>query len=140
MMTVASDLLGQLTVDPETVIQFPNGLLGFPECRAFVLLSTEREHVYWLQSVDYAALAFLMVDPFVFFEGYTVDLASTDLRDRAGAPEDLTVLSIVTLPGQKGERPTANLQGAVVMDHRRHEAHQVILQDSKYGIREPFAL
>ncbi len=139
-MTVASDLLGQLTVDANAVINFPEGLLGFPECRSFVLLPSERENLYWLQSVDYAALAFLMIDPFVFFEGYAVDLAATDLRRADLAPENVTVLGIVTLPQDRAGRPTVNLQGPVVINHRAADGHQVILSDGKYGIREEFDL
>jgi flagellar assembly factor FliW len=139
-MTVASDLLGPLTVDANAVIQFSKGLLGFPECRSFVLLPSEREHLYWLQSVDYAALAFLMIDPFVFFEGYTIDLTSTELGRVALSPDQVTVLSMVTLPRQREGRPTANLQGPIVINHGSGDASQVVLSDGKYGIREAFDL
>jgi len=139
-MTVASDLLGHLTVEPSTVIRFPTGLLGFPEARSFVLLPSEREHIYWLQSIDYASLAFLMVDPFVFFDGYTVDLAATDLGNQTAAPEDLTVLAMVTLPPKRDLSPTANLQGPIIINHRQGYANQAILSDGKYGIREAFSL
>ncbi len=137
-ITIASDILGTLTVEQSTVLTFPRGLLGFPECRSFVLLPSERTHVYWLQSVDYSSLAFLLVDPFVFFEGYTLDLGATDLH--AAAPDEVSVLAIVTLPGGPGELPTANLQGPVVIHTRLGEGCQVVLAESSYGIRESFKL
>jgi flagellar assembly factor FliW len=139
-VTITSDLLGTLTVDPSMVLTFPKGLLGFPECRSFVLLPSEREHVYWLQSVDYSSLAFLMIDPFVFFDGYTVDLAAADLSRSTTSPDDVTVLAIVTLPQPGSDTPTANLQGPVVIDARHGEGHQVVISDSRYGIRESFSL
>lgn len=138
--TVASDLLGPLSVESSAVLTFPKGILGFPECREFVLLPSEREHVYWLQSVEYSSLAFLLVDPFVFFDGYTVDLAATELARQPSAPDEVTVLAIVTLPGSQAERPTANLQGPIVIDVRTAQGHQVVVQDSRYGIREAFDL
>lgn len=138
MITIASDILGTLSVDSTTVLTFPRGLLGFPECRSFVLLPSERAHVYWLQSMDYSSLAFLLVDPFVFFEGYTLDLAATDIH--AAAPDEVSVLAIVTLPGATGELPTANLQGPVVIHTRLSEGTQVVLSESSYGIREGFTL
>lgn len=138
--TVASDLLGTLTVESSTVLTFQKGLLGFPECREFVLLPSEREHVYWLQSVQYASLAFLLVDPFVFFPGYTVDLAATELVRRPGGPDEITLLAIVTLPRTRDERPTANLQGPVVIDLRLGQGQQLVIADSSYGIREAFDL
>lgn len=136
--TTASDILGTLTVETSSILTFPRGLLGFPECRSFVLLPSERTHVYWLQSMDYSSLAFLLVDPFIFFEGYTLDLGATDLH--ATSPDEVSVLAIVTLPGAAGELPTANLQGPVVINPTRGEGSQVVLSDSSYGIRESFAL
>lgn len=138
--TVISDLLGTLTVESSAVLTFPKGILGFPECREFVLLPSEREHVYWLQSTQYASLAFLLVDPFVFFPGYTVDLATTELIDRPSAPDEITLLAIVTLPRSREERPTANLQGPVVIDVRLAQGQQLVIADSSYGIREAFDL
>ena len=138
--TVASDLLGTLSVESSTVLTFPKGLLGFPECRDFVLLPSEREHVYWLQSVQYSSLAFLLIDPFVFFEGYTVDLATTELMRRPDGPDEITLLAIVTLPHTREERPTANLQGPVVIDVRLGQGQQLVIADSSYGIREAFDL
>ncbi len=138
-ITVESDLLGALSVDPASIITFPKGLLGFPECRSFVLLQSERKHVYWLQSVDYASLAFLMVDPFVFFEGYTVDLAITDFNV-AIAADEVHVLSIVTLPSSPDQQPTANLQGPIVVHMSSRVGRQIVIADGKFGIREPFAI
>ncbi len=139
-ITVISDLLGTVRVEASTVLTFPAGLLGFPECRSFVLLPSERAHLYWLQSVDYPALAFLMIDPFVFFPGYTVDLASADFARSSVAPDDVTVLAIVTLPQARSDDPTANLQGPVVIDTRSGEGHQVVISDGRHGIKETFQL
>lgn len=139
-LTVVSDLLGTLTVDPSAILTFPEGLLGFPECRSFVLLPSEREHLFWLQSVDYSALAFLMIDPFVFFDGYTVDLAATDFARRSAPADEVTVLAIVTLPQSRTEDPTANLQGPVIIGMRSCEGHQVVIANGPYGIKETFQL
>ena len=138
-MTVVSDLLGPLSVDASSVITFPKGLLGFPECRSFILLPSEREHVYWLQSVDYSTLACLMVDPFEFFPGYTLDLAVTDFGMAVSAGE-VSVLAIVTLPQSRGDTPTANLQGPVVIHMGTVTGYQLVVADGPYGVREPLTL
>lgn len=139
-LVVASELLGPVTVEADAVLRFPAGILGFPDCRSFALLAPEREHVYWLQSTEQPSLAFLLVDPFVHFDGYAVDLAATPLVRAAASPDHVLVLSIVTLPLDPSERPTANLQGPVVIDIARREGHQVVLPDGTRGIREPFSL
>jgi flagellar assembly factor FliW len=137
-VTIMSDILGTIAVESGSMLTFPRGLLGFPECRAFVLLPSERPHVYWLQSADYSSLAFLLVDPFMFFEGYNLDLDATETH--AASPDEVSVLAIVTLPSISGELPTANLQGPVVINTRLSEGSQVVLAESSYGIRESFKL
>ena len=61
--SVASELLGALHVAPDAVIDFAGGLLGFPECHRFALVPAGREGLFWLQSLDYSALTFLLGYP-----------------------------------------------------------------------------
>lgn len=140
-MRVHSELLGSFEVTPEELIEFPQGLFGFPECRAFVLIPTEREGVYWLQSTEHSALAFLLVDPFLHFDGYAAEVTPADLQElRSGEGVDVAILAIVTLPQSRDERPTANLQGPIAFNLRERVGKQLALSDSEHGIRCPFEL
>ena len=138
-VTVRSDLLGTLSVDPSSLIAFPTGLYGFPECRSFVLVPTARDGVYWLQSADYAALAFLLVDPFKVAPGFSVDLTAADVAE-LGADEAsaVAVLAIVTLPRSRAEQPTANLQGPLALNLRGQRGKQLATSSSEYGMRHAF--
>ena len=139
-VTIQSELLGPLSVSPTEVIGFPAGIFGFPECRSFVLVPATRDGAFWLQSVDYGALAFLLVDPFLFFNGYAVDLPPVDLvRLGTKDPTDVVVLAIVTLPGERSAPCTVNLQGPLVIDLKQRRGHQMVLADGAYGTREPLA-
>lgn len=140
-MQLHSDLLGSLAVEPSQVFRFPAGLFGFPAARDFVLLPAEQEGLYWLQSMEHTALAFVLVDPFVFFDGYEVEIPDSDLRD-IGAPErpDLLILAVVTLPRTPDASPTANLQGPIAINLRERMAKQIPLADSQYDVRSPFQL
>ena len=77
VLAVESDLLGTLSVPANETFTFADGLLGFPEAREFVLVPAEREGFFWLQSLDFGALAFLLVDPFPFVDEFFVDLAES---------------------------------------------------------------
>ena len=135
-MIVDSDLLGPIEAAPEDVIHFPEGLLGFPECRNFVLLPAAREGLFWLQSADHSALAFLLADPFRFFEGYSVELGPVERAElQVEAASDVIILSIVTLPRPGETRATTNLQGPLAINLARRLARQIILSDSGFGIR-----
>lgn len=140
-MILQSDLLGSLTVEPSQVFRFPAGLFGFPETRDFVLLPAEQHGLYWLQSMEHTALAFVLADPFVFFSEYEVDIPNSDLRDIA-SPErpDLLVLAVVTLPRSPEASPTANLQGPIAVNLRARMAKQIPLADSDHDVRAPFSL
>jgi flagellar assembly factor FliW len=141
MPRIQSDLLGPLEIEPADVVHFAEGLFGFPDSRDYVLLPTERPGLYWLQSAEHSALAFLLVDPFPLFDGYAVDIGEADLRQLGGAAEaDLIVLAIVTLPRDPAERPTANLQGPLAIDLRLRTAKQLAVGESAFGVRCPFDL
>jgi flagellar assembly factor FliW len=140
-LVVASDVLGSLTVARAELLQFPQGLHGFPECRNWVLVPTKRDGLFWLQSADHAPLAFLLVDPFTHFPGYAVDLSSGDLA-RVGTTEasEIVVLAVVTVGSKDGAPPTANLQGPVILNMRARHGHQIVLSVEGWGVREPFSI
>jgi flagellar assembly factor FliW len=133
---------GALTQEaPGPVFSFPAGILGFPACRRFSLVPADAEGFYWLHSLECSSLAFLLVDPFLAVEGFVVDLSETDLHhlQTSNAPE-IGVMAIVTLPGDPGEPPTANLQGVLALNFSKFIGHQVIIQDSPYDTRWPLDL
>jgi flagellar assembly factor FliW len=136
-----SDLLGTINLPRHELLRFAQGLLGFPECQSFALLRSEREGLYWLQSADYPTLAFLLVDPFLHFPSYKVDLGAAELaRVGTSEPADLLVLSIVTLANEREAPCTANLKGPVVINLRDRKAAQVVLADDAFDVREPFSV
>ena len=138
---VPSDVLGPLTVGHAELLQFPQGLYGFPECRTWVLVPTKREGLFWLQSTEHAPLAFLLVDPFTHFPGYAVDLSAADLtRVGTNEPSEIVVLAVVTVGSRDGSPPTANLQGPVVLNMRARQGFQIVLATEGYGVREPFTI
>ena len=133
---VDSQLLGPLTVSENEIFFFPSGLFGFPECRSFVMVPAERTGFYWLQSVEHSALAFMLVDPFLFFEGYAVDLGFSERADLVVEnADDAAVLAIVTLPRSASEPATVNLQGPIALNLHARRGKQLVLQDNEYGVR-----
>ena len=134
---VASRLFGPLSVGLEDIIVMPEGMLGFAGERRFVLLPAAPEGIFWLQNVDDGALIFLLVDPFKFFPDYVVDLPDIPAP---GPGERIAVLSIVTLPRERGGLCSANLQGPVVIHFPARRAQQVILTDQRYHTRHELDL
>ena len=92
-MEIVTTRFGTLNVEDERVIDFPKGLLGFPDRTRYALIQTgEENYFFWLQCVDEPNLAFVVTDPSIFFKEYEVpikeetqaELSLTDLAERAG--------------------------------------------------------
>ena len=141
LVTIHSELLGTITVAEQAVLTFPRGLFGFPECRRFALVPAEREGLFWLQSAEYAPLAFLLLDPFPHFPDYGVELSAAE-RQELGAQgtADVAILCILTLPQTRSELPTANLQGPLALNLRAGLGEQIAVQDATFGTRCPVEL
>lgn len=140
-LTIPSDLLGAVSIARNEIVKFSGGLYGFPECRAFALLPTPREGVFWLQSAEFSALSFILVDPFVYFPGYHIELDDADtLRLGTSEAQHILILAIVTMPSESGGMCTANLHAPILFNISDRHAHQSIRPDDAYGFREPFAL
>ena len=138
---VESKLLGELSVKPSDLLLFPSGLLGFPECRRFALLRGGGEGLFWLQSMEYPTLAFLLADPFTIDDSYAFDVQPSQIADLGDADlADVGLLSVVTLPSSRDEQPTVNLQGPLVINFKTRQAKQVVSGDDQYGVRCPVDL
>jgi flagellar assembly factor FliW len=140
-VAVRSALLGDLVLPASQVFAFEHGILGFPEARSFALVPARQNGVFWLQSLDFEALTFLLVDPFPLVNGYVLELGSPELgRIGPRSPAEVLVLTILTLARDPGQPATANLQGPLVLDLGRRTGRQVVLQDSSFGVRHPVTL
>lgn len=124
---------GEIEIAETEVLSLPEGLLGFQMYHRYAILKDpEEEPFLWLQSMDEANLAFVVVDPFLFFPGYEIqvkshELSSIQLSDLSKA----TVLAIITVP----ENPmdlTANLRGPLVINTQTNQAKQLVLIDDRY--------
>src|SRR4051812_30964455 len=137
---IQSTRFGTLVVDEERIINFPNGLLGFPDHKRFALIQTgEENYFFWLQSVDEPNLAFVVADPAIFFKGYEVPLRDETrqelrLGDEEGAER---VLQVFVICNKVGEWLTGNLLGPLVVNAGNRLAQQVVLTEKKWTTRQP---
>lgn len=138
---IESDLLGPIHAADHQLVRFPEGVLGFPDVRDFVLVPAERAGTYWLQSAEHGSLVFLVIDPFLHFPDYAVELADPEVRGlEADDRVDIAILAIVTLPAAEGDPATANLQGPLALNLRQGLGRQVVLKDAAPGVRRTFRL
>jgi len=134
-MQVNTTRFGPIEVAEESLLYFPEGMVGFPHLKKYFFVPVPNNDVFaWMQSQNDPDIAFLMVDPFIFFPDYDVELsdsvcASLQIKDR----KEVTLLTVVTIPPQEGVRGmTTNLLAPVVINHVKGIGKQVILDGSGY--------
>ena len=138
-ITVQSSRFGELQVPVSQVFHFPQGLLGFPADRYFVLLRHRQDSPFlWLQSLVTPQLAFVVTSPFQIVSEYQVQLTNEDRRDLDPAGDDpLLIYALVTIPRGNPAAMTLNLMGPLVVNGRTRVGKQVVLSDSNYSHRQP---
>ncbi len=113
------------------------GLFGFETITEYRLTESELHPFLWLQSAQEKSLAFLVVDPFIIFPEYELDIDDESLKKiDITSPSDVIVLTILTIP-RDGKAVTANLQGPVIINRKNNKGMQVILSDPKWTTKHP---
>jgi len=132
---IATKAYGLIEVDERQKIVFPGGLIGFEKYKDYLLLDSERQPFYWLQSMDLEQVAFVLVNPFLFRSDYELNISNEELAEIGiHSPEKALIFSIVTIPSD-GTPITANLQGPLVINRDARIGKQTVLSDSRWKIR-----
>lgn len=133
-MLIQTTRFGAIEVDGDKIMSFADGLLGFPDHRRFALIQTATDPAFfWLQSVDDAALAFVVCDPTIFVPDYEVSLRKDDLA--LLGMRDIGEGQILTLVNKVDGDLTANLLGPLLISTATLSGRQIVLSDRRYGTR-----
>ena len=141
-MLLKTSQFGDLEYDQEAVIKFPNGIPGFDDENAFVLIPSGDVNFPFntLQSEHTPELAFVVTDPFLFVENYDFEISEYDVEAlKLKSEEDLKniiALSIVTIPDNV-ENTTINIVAPIIINTKDKIGKQVLLHeydDVKYPI------
>ncbi len=128
-----------IEVPEANVITMPLGIPGFAEAREFVLIDHKPGSMFrWLQSLDDAALAFVVIDPLMADPEFPV----ANVRSHLGfldldEDEEVVVVAICTIP-PRPKTPTVNLLAPIGIGVNSRRAAQVVLHETTYDARAPF--
>ena len=133
-MKIDSARFGPMEVPEDRLIDFPKGILGFPNHQHYALIQPNEESVLlWLQSCDAPELAFVVCDPQVFVSDYRVHVKEDDLKQiELADPANGQVLVICN---KVGDYLTVNLQGPVLVNCTNRKARQLVLSDRRFSTR-----
>ena len=132
-MKVVTRYHGEKEVAPSEVIKFPKGIPGFEEESEFVLLPLTDDQVFLiLQSVQSSELAFVVTDPFLFYQDYDFQLDEATVKAlELESPSEVRVLTILTIKDPFKET-TVNLQAPIVINVHKNRGKQVVLNIDTY--------
>ena len=127
--------------DTDPVIEFADGIPGFPSSRRFSLISLSPDSDFQvLQSLDEPEVSMIVTVPWSFFPDYAPDIEEADRRDlQLDAPEDAVVFCPVTLDAAT-RRAFINLMGPFVVNARTRTGRQVVLSGSDHPLRAAIEL
>ncbi len=131
VVRVRSPRFGDLEVRADRVLHFPQGLIGFPKARSFVILDHRPGSPFkWMLCLEQPDVAFAVVEPGHFVPGYRapLDLAARTLD---ADPADVALFVIVTIPPDPMAM-TVNLMAPVVVDVRTRVSRQLVLEDGRF--------
>lgn len=122
----------------DTTIQFPAGLIGYPDLKAYRLFEPQDSYpLKFLQSVDREDVSFTCIDVQAIKPDYVVPLGEDDAAGLAiREPADALVLALLVIP-EDPRRMTANLAGPVVVNIRTLQARQIVLNIDQFPLAYP---
>lgn len=126
---------GEVEYDPKNLLNFPVGLIGFPNLRNFIVMPNKKEGpLFWIQSVEDPCFAFVLTDPTNFFLDY---LVIPDAAERQHLHIDENdpcfVLTVVTVPPD--QKISLNLAAPILFSPKSNRAMQIILENAKYSAK-----
>lgn len=139
-MKVQTARFGEIEVPETSVITFTKGLPGFEAYKDYVLFPADEKGetpFFFLQSVGKAEISFFLLDTFVFFNDYNIELDEQSV-EKLGLekPEDALILTTITVKGEI-QNATTNLKAPFVINVKKQHGMQIVLEKNNYMIKQP---
>lgn len=131
---------GEIEFPEEVLINFSEGILGFPQAQRYILLEHDAEGspFQWLQSLDDPDLAFIVIEPHQVDARYQYDIdRDTEHLIGTSDPALCAVMAIINVPRDNPIRMTANLKAPLVVNVESRQGRQVVLGSQAYAIGTP---
>lgn len=122
----------------DSIIRFPEGLIGFNGCKSFVLMETEGIAPFRrLQSTERPEVGFLVLDPRIVMKEF-LSLIPEREWESLGLEDAASKLALVIcIIGPTPAQSTGNLQAPLIINYTKMTGRQVILTESGLSSRQP---
>jgi flagellar assembly factor FliW len=122
----------------DAVIHFEEGLIGFSECKDFVLMENDGLAPFrLLQSLESPEVGFLVLDPTILVHNYHKRVPRRDWESIGVKGETKPLAFVIVVIGLTPETSTGNFQAPLLINYDKMIGKQVILTDSGFSVRYP---
>lgn len=139
-MDINTKYLGKINIDEESILSFPNGLLGLKDSKEFAIINMQdMPYFKFLQDIKNPNISFLVINPWEFFSDYDIELPDEKLKNININPKSenlMEIYAIVTL-SKEFKKSTANLLAPVVINLKERKGKQFVLNNSPYTTKHP---
>lgn len=137
-MVFNSKVHGEILYEEENIITFNKGILGFDELKKFILVDLEEyEPFKLLHSLEDDEIGLIVTSPYDFFEDYEIKLNEETIGNLSiKSPEEVMIITTITLNSDI-KKITTNLQGPIIVNNSNKLGEQIIIDNSKYKVKEP---
>ena len=136
-MEIKSRFFGEQTIDPSTIINFPNGIPGFEDQTRFKLFHQEGDNplVFWLHSLDDEALVFSVAQPSIFNINYNFALNDAE-EAMLGIEDPADTLVLIILHKDESDQPTVKgaMKSPLVINAAKRIGLQKVLTEVEQSI------
>ncbi len=130
---------GDIECSENDLISFPDGILGFPELKQYLMLSyDEDDTIQILQSVQQSEVSFVVLNPFLLCPDYTPILTPEELAALHVAHADELCYYVICVIRDNYLDNTVNLKCPLVINPTTRKGLQVIMDGTPYRVRHRF--
>lgn len=140
-MKIKTRDFGEIEIDESTIINIPEGIIGFESVKRYTLIYPLGENTFpmWLQAVDSVEPCFVVYNPMQIYPDYRFEISDEE-QEMLKIDEDTpyACLAVAIVPDDY-KQTTINLRCPIVLNIRDNIAAQVILEDYefKYPVYSP---
>ena len=136
-MKISTRDFGEVEINDNTIINIPNGILGFEKYTKYTLLSPLGEDTFpmWLQCTEAPQPCFVVYDPMHIYPDYKFEITDEEQTQlKIGGDVPYRVLTVAIVPDDY-KKTTINLRCPLVINTKENIAAQIILED--YDFKYP---
>lgn len=135
-MVAQTRLFGEVAIDDDKVLDFPNGIIGIEDKHKFAIIydveKGEDTAIRWLQSMEDPYLALPVIEPFAILEEYN-PIIEDALLAPIDNPKDEDIIVLLTLIiSSDVTKVTANMKAPIVINSATCKGGQIIVENPEY--------